>query len=258
MLFDTHTHLCASQFDNDREATIQRAVTAGVDLCLEAGTSIEFSRRAVALAQAHEANIVAAAGIHPHDAKDAPQDFITELQVLLNQPVCVAVGEIGLDYHYDFSPRDIQKTVLDTQLSLAAQMKLPVIIHDREAHADILAMLTRYKGQIIGVMHCYSGSVEDADKYLDMGFYISLGGPVTFKNARRPREVAAYVPIDRLLCETDCPYLTPVPHRGKRNEPMYVRHVVEQIARIRGVSYEEMAQTTMQNGRRLFGLNGGK
>ncbi len=257
MLFDTHAHLCAPQFDSDRADTIRRAIDAGVGLCLEAGTSIEFSRRAVELAKAHGI-IVAAAGIHPHDAVDAPSDYLDRLKALLHQPECVAVGEIGLDYHYDFSPRDVQKDVLDAQLSLAAECKLPVIIHDREAHGDVLGLLTKYSGRLIGVMHCYSGSVEDAKKYLDMGYYLSFGGPVTFKNANRPREVAAYVPLDRLLCETDCPYLTPTPYRGKRNEPMYVRYVVQEVARIRNMAFEQLAESTTQNGMRLFGIEGSK
>ncbi len=252
-MFDTHAHLCAQQFDTDREQTLRRSLDAGVCLFLEAGTSIQTSRSAIALAQSHE-GVVCAAGIHPHDAKEAPDDFLTELEALLSQPRCVAIGEIGLDYHYDFSPRDVQKQVFDEQLALAAKNNLPVIVHDREAHQDIYNMLSAYKGKLTGVMHCYSGSVEDAKKYLDMGFYLGFDGPITFKNAHRPIEVAQYVPLERILCETDSPYLTPVPFRGQRNEPMYVKYVVEMLARIKNIPFEQAANATLENGKRLFGI----
>ncbi len=251
MLFDTHAHLCAEQFDTDREQTLRRTLDAGVCLYMEAGTSVDDSRRAIELAQTHE-GIVCAVGIHPHDAKEAPEQYIVELEALLGLPKCVAVGEIGLDYHYDFSPRDVQKRIFDAQLALAAKLAMPVIIHDREAHKDIFDMLFAYKGKLTGVMHCYSGSVDYAKKYLDMGFYLSFGGPLTFKNAKTPVEVAQFVPLDRILLETDSPYLTPVPFRGHRNEPMYVKYVVEALAKIKNIPFEKAAEATTENGKRLF------
>jgi TatD DNase family protein len=253
MLFDTHAHLCADAFDGDRIQTIRRAIDSGITTILEAGTSVSQSERALALAHAHD-GVVAAAGVHPHEASEAAEGYLDRLASLLGEDKCVAVGEIGLDYHYDFSPRDVQRRVFDQQLSLAAAMKKPVIIHDREAHKDVLDALQSYAGRITGVMHCYSGSLEDARKYLDMGFFLSFGGPITFANAVRPKQVAAYAPLESILCETDCPYLTPAPYRGKRNEPMHVRLVAEALAALKGLPFEALAQATTQNGKRLFRL----
>ncbi|MBQ9988232.1 MAG: TatD family hydrolase [Clostridia bacterium] len=253
MLFDTHAHLLAEQFEADRAEVLARFKGEGVTLYLEAGTTAADSAKAIEWAQAHE-GVFAGAGIHPHEAGEANAADIDALAGLLQKEKCVALGEIGLDYHYDFSPRDVQKQVFEAQLCLAAAQKVPVVIHDREAHGDMLAMLSAFKGRVYGVMHCYSGSVEDAKRLLDMGYYISFSGSVTFKNAARLPEVAAYVPHDRILAETDSPYMAPVPKRGQRNNPGNVRLVVEKLAALRGIGFEQMAAQTRENGKRLFGI----
>lgn len=251
MLYDTHAHVNESAFDADRAAVLARIHANGVALYNEVGTDLADSARAIALAQTHDW-IYAAAGIHPHEAQQAPADYLTQLQALLEQPKCIALGEIGLDYHYDFSPRDVQRRVFAEQLTLALAMDKPVIIHDREAHQDTMQAIAAHRGALRGVMHCYSGSLEDAKRYLNLGFYISFAGPLTFKNANKLREVAAYVPMDRVLCETDSPYLAPVPVRGKRNDPQHVAHVVRMLAEIKGISFEQAALVTMENGKNLF------
>lgn len=253
-VFDTHAHLLTDAFDEDREQVIARIHAAGVCLCMEAGTTLEDSEKAIEQARTHDF-LYAAAGIHPHEAQDAPADAIDRLQtLLLSDEKCKALGEIGLDYHYDFSPREIQKRLFAEQLDLAIQLDKPVIIHDREAHADTLSMLTERKGKSRGILHCYSGSLEDAKKYLDMGFYLSFAGPLTFKNAHKLQEVAAYVPMDRVLCETDSPYLTPVPKRGQRNDPSNVVLVVEQLARCKQMDPEQVACRTVENGKAVFSI----
>lgn len=251
MLFDTHAHLLAEQFDDDRPQLIQ-TLRGEVDRILEAATDVASSVAASALAQQHDF-IYCAAGVHPHDAANVSGSYLDELRAVLREPKCVAVGEIGLDYHYDFSPRDVQKKVFAEQLDLAAEADKPVIIHDREAHGDTMDMIAQRKGKIRGVMHCYSGSLESAREYLKMGFYISFAGPVTFKNAGKLPQIAAEIPSNRILAETDSPYLAPVPMRGKRNNPAHVRYVVEKIAEVRGIRFEEAAQMTYENGKTLFG-----
>lgn len=254
-VFDTHAHLLSDAFDEDRDEVIARIHTAGVCLCMEAGTTLADSERAIALADEH-AFVYAAAGIHPHEAEGAPEDALDRLGALLMHKKCRALGEIGLDYHYDLSPRDVQRRVFAEQLDLSIELDRPVIIHDREAHADTLALLTERKGKARGVLHCYSGSKEDAKKYLELGFFLSFGGTLTFKNARRVQEVAAYVPMERILCETDSPYLTPVPKRGQRNDPANVALVVEKLAAIKGVAPEEAARRTLENGKAVFAIGG--
>ncbi len=251
MLYDTHAHVNESTFDEDRADVLTRIHANGVSFYNEVGTDLTDSRRAIALAQRHDW-IYAAAGIHPHEAQHAPADYLAQLEELLAKPRCVALGEIGLDYHYDFSPRDVQRRIFDEQLMLALAVHKPVIIHDREAHQDTMTAIAAHRGVLRGVMHCYSGSLEDAKRYLNLGFYISFAGPLTFKNANKLREVAAYVPMDRVLCETDSPYLAPVPVRGTRNDPQNVSHVVRMLAQIKGISFEQAAQATMENGKNLF------
>lgn len=251
MLYDTHAHVNEHAFEADRADVLARIHANGVSLYNEVGTNLADSRRAIELAQANRW-IYAAAGIHPHEAQQAPVDYLAQLAVLLAQPRCIALGEIGLDYHYDFSPRDVQRRVFAEQLELARTTNKPVIIHDREAHQDTMNAIAAHHGQLRGVMHCYSGSLEDAKRYLKLGFYISFAGPLTFKNASKLREVAAYVPMDRVLCETDSPYLAPVPVRGKRNDPQNVAYVVQMLAEIKGISFEQAAQATMENGKKLF------
>ena len=251
-LIDSHAHVHFPHFDADRDAVIERARQAGLVAIVDIGTDLASSRAALALAEQHDF-IYATVGVHPHDAKTVDQKVLDELRSLARHPKLVAIGEIGLDYYRDLSPRPIQRRAFADQLALATELELPVVIHSRDAHDDVLATLRDWDG--VGVMHTYAAGPERLDDVLAMGFYIGLSGPVTFSNARRLREVAEMVPLDRLLVETDCPYLTPEPHRGKRNEPAYVRYVVEAVARARGVSTENTANATTENTRRLFGLS---
>ncbi len=199
--------------------------------------------------------IYAAVGIHPHDAKEAQEKDYDKLRAWLqNESKVVAVGEIGLDYYYDFSPKDVQREVFVRQLQLAQETGLPVIIHNRDSHGDMMDILRQEAKGVKGVLHCYSGSVEMAEELLEMGFYLSFAGPLTYKNAAKLPEVVKAVPLERMLIETDCPYLTPQPHRGKRNEPSYVRFVAEKIAEIKGKTWQEVAETTRKNTALLFNI----
>jgi TatD DNase family protein len=198
----------------------------------------------------------AAVGWHPVDAIDMTEEDLQWIEELSNHPKVVAIGEMGLDYHWDKSPKDVQMEVFRKQIRLAKKVGLPIIIHNREATADIVNILKEEEASRVGgIMHCFSGSAETALECINMNFYISLGGPVTFKNAKKPKEVAAAVPLDRLLIETDCPYLAPHPYRGKRNEPSYVKLVAEQIAEIKQLTIEEVSQATTENAKKLFGIN---
>jgi TatD DNase family protein len=250
-LIDSHAHLDFPLFDDDREVVIERAEEAGVVAILNVGTSLRSSRAAVALAEQHRF-IYAAVGIHPHDAVTATTAALDELRTLARHPKVVAVGEIGLDYYRDLSPRPVQRRAFADQLALAAELELPVVVHSREARDDVLAALQGWDGT--GVLHSYSAGPGRLEEVLGLDFSIGISGPVTFPKATRLRAVAAAVPLDRLLVETDCPYLTPVPYRGRRNEPAYVRYVVEAVARARGVSTRAVAQATADNARRVFGI----
>jgi TatD DNase family protein len=254
MLFDTHVHLNIEQFDEDREEVIQRAKAAGVEKMVVVGFDHETIPKAIALAEAHDF-IYAAVGWHPVDAIDFTDDDLLWLEELTRHKKVVALGEMGLDYHWDKSPKDVQKDVFRKQIALAKKVNLPIIIHNREATEDVIALLQEeHAEEVGGIMHCFAGDVEHVKPCLDMNFYISLGGPVTFKNAKAPKEVAKIVPADRLLVETDCPFLAPHPNRGKRNEPAYVRLVAEQIAELRETSIETVEQQTTANALRLFGI----
>jgi len=252
MLFDTHAHLDDDRFDFDRDEVVRQCLETGVSLILNAGSNIGTSVKSIALAEKYEF-IYAAVGVHPHDASDMDEETAGVLAALAENKKVKAIGEIGLDYHYDLSPRDIQKRRFAEQIDLARQLKLPVIIHDREAHQDVMDIFkkTRIK-EVGGVLHSFSGSAEMALECLRLGLFISVSGPVTFNNARKTVEAVKEVPLDMLLIETDSPYLTPVPMRGKRNYPGYVRLVAEKIAEIKGITFEEVAQKTMENGKRLF------
>ncbi len=219
MLFDTHVHLNADQFEDDMEEVIDRAKQAGVDYMVVVGFDRVTIPKAISIAESHE-NIYAAVGWHPVDAIDMTEDDLKWIEELAAHPKVVAIGEMGLDYHWDKSPKEIQKEVFRKQIALAKKVKLPIIIHNREATEDIVEILQEENAQEVGgIMHCFSSTPEIAEQCLEMNFYISLGGPVTFKNAKEPKEVAKVVPINKLLIETDCPYLAPHPYRGKRNEP---------------------------------------
>jgi TatD DNase family protein len=260
-LVDSHCHLDLPQFDADRDAVIARMAEGGVRYAINPGVDLASSHVAVALAQQHEC-IYAAVGIHPHDAKTLDAVALKELKQLAASPRVVAVGEIGLDYYRDLSPRDVQRRAFEAQLELAAELGLPVIVHDRDAHADMLATLRHWCSSLVtrhssvGVLHSFSGDVTMAEQAVAMGFYIGVSGPVTYKNAYRLRDVVRAVPLERLLIETDAPYLTPHPHRGQRNEPAYVRRVAQAVADVRGLTLEQVAAQTTANAGVLFGLAG--
>lgn len=252
MLIDTHVHLNASQFVEDREEVIQRAADAGVTKMVVVGFDEETIRLAMEIAGAYE-HIYAAVGWHPVDAIEWRDEYLSWLKELSIHPKVVALGEMGLDYHWDTSPKDIQQEVFRKQIRLAKEIQMPIIIHNREATADVIQILQEENAKEIGgIMHCYSGTVAEVQDCLDMNFYISLGGPVTFKNAKEAKEVAQIVPLDRLLVETDAPYLAPHPFRGKRNEPAHVKLVAEEIARLRDMDFEEIAKITTENALQFF------
>lgn len=255
MLTDSHTHLNDTQFDEDRDEVIRRAQEAGVTRILNIGFNRETIPTSIELAEKYDF-IYSTVGWHPQDAITMQEEDLAWLESLCAHPKVVAIGEIGLDYHWDTSPKDVQADVFRKQIRLARKVGLPIVIHDREAHQDIVQILKEEKAaEIGGIMHCFSGSVEMARECLDMNFYISFGGPLTFKNAKKPKEVAVEVPLDRLLVETDAPYLTPHPFRGKRNETGYVRLVAETLAELRGMSLEEIAQITSNNAAKILGWN---
>lgn len=254
MLFDSHAHIDDKRFDADREDTIARAAAHGVTGIINIGADMASSARSVELASQHT-GIYAAVGIHPHDAKDAKDtDYDQLAQWVAAHPKVVAIGEIGLDYYYDWSPRDIQQAVFIRHIDVARQLRKPIIIHDRDAHGDLLAIVKKEAQGLKGVFHCFSGSLEMAREVIKLGFYVSIAGPVTFDKSDKLKEVAAAVPLDRLLVETDSPYLTPHPHRGRRNEPAHVRLVAEEVARLRGVTLAEIAEATTANVKTLFGI----
>lgn len=254
MLIDTHAHLNGKQFDEDRQEVIERALAAGVTRIVNIGFNRETIPSSLELAETYEF-IYTAVGWHPQDAKDMGPDDLDWIGELCRREKVVAIGEIGLDYYWDTSPKDVQARVFREQIRLARRLGMPIVIHNRDAHQDVVTILKEEKaGEVGGIMHCFSGSWEIAKQCLDMNFHISFGGPITFKNARQPKEVLAKVPLDRLLLETDAPYLTPHPHRGKRNESAYVRLVAEAAAEIKGLSLEELAQVTTANAVRLLGL----
>ena len=259
MFVDSHAHIDGEEFDADRDEVVERARAAGVAAILNVGTGDPHSgslERAVRVAERYE-NVFAAAGVHPHDARlfdDAVGERLRGL--LAGSPRAVAWGEIGLDYHYDHSPRDVQREVFGRQLRLARAAGLPVIIHSREADEDTVEILAReWAGSGRGgVMHCFGGGLWMAERALEMGLYVSFAGNVTFKKAEPLREVARLVPPDRLLVETDCPYLAPVPHRGRRNEPAYVADTARFLAELRGTTPAELGRVTSENFSRLFGV----
>ncbi len=249
-LLDSHAHLDDPQFDADRDAVIARAREAGVRHILIAGGGGEAGRldSPLALAEKHE-GFYASAGVHPHEAQNYTEALGERIRKLAAHPKFVAVGEIGLDYYYDHSPRDVQKQVLIRQMELARELKLPIIIHCRDAWADLREIAAVYwkSAGLGGILHCFTGSVEDARVFLDWGFLISFAGNLTYKKAENLREAARVIPLDRLLTETDCPYLAPVPHRGKRNEPAYVCAVTNELARLCNLSEEETARQVLEN-----------
>lgn len=254
MLFDTHAHLNDSRFDEDRHELIASLAQNGVGAYCEIGFDITSSLEAVALAEKYD-NVYAVCGVHPHDVRDLTEEDMNTLEAMLkNSPKAVALGEIGLDYYYDNSERDKQRYWFDRQLKLARSMDMPVSIHIRDAMGDTMDILRANKG-ISGIIHCYSGSKETARELLGMGYYISFAGPLTFKNASTALEVAKFVPNDRILIETDSPYLAPVPHRGKRNTPLLVAEIARKLAELRGCDYDKICDMTYENAKRVYRIN---
>jgi TatD DNase family protein len=253
MLIDTHTHLDDTRFDGDRDTMIERARQAGIEAFVTIGCDLATSRSAVALADQHP-DVFASIGVHPHEVQYIDDAWYSEFRRLAQHRKVVAYGEIGLDYHYNHSSPQSQRQRFREQIQLARELRLPLIIHTREAQEDTIKILKEEKAaEIGGVFHCFSGDAWLAKDALDLGFYLSFSGILTFQNAAMLRDIAKQAPLDRVLVETDCPYLTPVPHRGKRNEPAFVQHVAKQLAAIRpDLSYEDIEHTTSANAKRLF------
>jgi TatD DNase family protein len=250
-LVDSHCHLDDSKFDDDREQAIERARAAGVERMLAIGTGDgpPDLETAIRLADRYPF-LFATIGVHPHDASKATSETYDSLRALTSHPKVLGIGEIGLDYHYDFSPRDVQREVFERQLAIAREAGKPIIIHTREAWEDTLAILKQHWNGG-GIMHCFTGDAVQARQALDIGFHLSFGGVLTFPKADSLREAARLTPSDRLLVETDCPYLAPVPHRGKRNEPAFVVETARRLAEVRGTTPEEIAELTTANFDRL-------
>ena len=252
MLFDTHAHLNDRAFDTDREELIQSLPQQGVGIIMNPGCNLEDSRLSVKLAEQYPF-IYAAVGSHPDSADEVNENVIAEYRKLCRHDKVKAIGEIGLDYHYEDIPRQIQKKAFLMQMELARETGLPVIVHERDAHEDGMAIVKDFSN-VTGVFHCYSGSAEMARQLVELGWYIGFTGVLTFKNARKAIETAQSIPIDRIVLETDCPYMAPEPFRGKRNHPGYLYRMAEKLAEIRGMTVEEIRQITTENGKRLYGI----
>lgn len=256
-LIDSHAHIDAPQFDDDREAMLQRCRDAGVQTLLAIGTGPGPQKLDAALPYAEQHDwIYTTVGIHPHDAKEVTQTHLDELVRLARHPKVIAWGEIGLDYFYDHSPRETQAEIFRVQMELAHAAKLPIIIHCRDAWDDCLDQIERHwkSTALAGILHCFTGSIQHAKRGLDMGFLVSFAGNSTYPKAQSIRDVAAQLPLDRILIETDAPYLAPQPFRGKRNEPAYVAEVAKTLANVRNLAPEDIAATTASNFRRFFGI----
>lgn len=254
MFFDSHCHLTDDRYNDDLNDVIERAHSSGVQYIVNPGADLASSEKAVSLAEAN-ARIYASVGVHPHDAKDMDDSVLQMIAHLAKKSKVVAIGEVGLDFHYDFSPRDIQRHWFVQQIRLAKTMNLPLIVHDREANQEVYDTLVAEKAFETGVlMHCYSGSAQLAHQYIRRGAKLSIAGPITFANARKTVEVVKEVSLEHLMIETDGPYLTPIPFRGRRNEPAHVRYVAEKIAEIKALTIEEVAEQTCRNAMAFFGI----
>lgn len=252
MYFDTHAHYDDEAFDTDRDELLSSLPEAGVTLVIDPGCDVSSSEKAIALAERFP-HVYAAVGIHPEELGKMQPGDLEKIEALCQSPKCVAIGEIGLDYYWDDTHKEEQKALFIEQLELALRHDKPVIIHDREAHGDCLDIVRRYP-DVRGVFHCYSGSREMAEELLRRGWYLGFDGPITYKNARKAIEVLEICPLNCLLIETDSPYLSPVPRRGKRNDSRNLRYVVEKIAEVKGLGCEEVVKASMENGRRLFNI----
>ena len=252
MFFDTHAHLDDNRYKNDRGKVIQNAKEAGLELIVTIGCGVKSVREILDITKEYDW-IHCTAGFHPHDAKEMDEESYFELKELAKNPRIKAIGEIGLDFHYDHSPRDVQIEAFKLQIHLARSLGLPITIHDREAHQPVMDIMDETKAwDLGGIFHCYSGSWQMAKQIIDKGFFISVAGPLTFNNAVKTKDVIRNIPLEHILIETDCPYLTPVPYRGKRNEPAYVVKVAEAIAEIKWISLEEVGRVTTENGRKAY------
>jgi TatD DNase family protein len=255
-LIDSHAHIQGEEFERDIEAVVDRARKGGVAKVVVVGGAGDLSSNEAALRLARAfPGLFATVGMHPHDAKDVGEAEWSRLQALLAEPEVIAVGETGLDFYYDHSPRAIQMALFARFIGMARAATLPLVVHNRESDREAAELLrSEGKGEVGGVIHCFTGNYESAKAFLDLGFLLSFSGIVTFKNASALRDVVRRMPLDRILIETDSPYLAPVPHRGKRNEPAFVRHVAETVAAVRGLHVEEVAEITSRNTERLFGI----
>lgn len=255
MIFESHAHYDDRQFDEDRYEVIQSLRAEGVDKVINVAADMHSSIRSIELAKKYDF-IYATIGVHPHDVKSMMEEDLERLIALAVYDKVVAIGEIGLDYFYENSPKEIQKLWFREQMTIAKELELPIIVHSREASQDTFDLIKEAKAHTVGgVVHCYSGSKEMAQQYVEMGFYLGIGGVVTYANARTLKEVVKTIPIESLLLETDCPYLSPVPNRGKRNDSRNLKHIAEMIAEIKGLEYEEVLQKTYDNATRLFFRN---
>lgn len=253
MLIDTHSHLQWQNFDADRQRVISRARKANVKYMVNIGFDLSGSMKAIELAEKHW-GLYATVGIHPHNASQLNEKVLEELRRLSENSKTVAIGEIGLDYYRKLSPMETQRKAFEAQLRLAEEIGLPAVIHDREAHADTLEMLSKFRGKIGGIMHCFSGSREMAEQCINSGFLISFAGPVTFPNSHKLHEIAKCTALNKILLETDSPWLAPQEVRGKRNEPSFLPFIAEKIAQLKGTSMDELAEATSENARRIFQL----
>jgi TatD DNase family protein len=254
VLYDSHTHLDDERFDDDREEVIQRAFDQGIYGFINIGCDMSSSERSVALAQQYP-TIYAAVGVHPHEAESVIEADYEQLALWTAQAKVVAIGEIGLDYYYDNSPRLVQQQVFIRQLAVARQTNMPVIIHARDAQGDLMRILRNEGRGLTGIIHCYSGSLETARELVAQGFYLGIGGSLTFTNAKKLKQIVTELPIAAFVVETDCPYLTPTPYRGRRNEPAYVGLVAQEIAALKQSTVEQVAEVTTKNLQDLFGLS---
>lgn len=250
-IFDTHAHYDDSRFDEDRDELLSSIQSKGVSHIVNCGCDLKSSLTTVALSEKYDF-IYAAVGVHAHEAEEATESDLDEIRKFYSKNKVVAVGEVGLDYHYDFSPRERQIEIFERQLKLATDLDLPVIVHDREAHEDTMNLLKKYRPK--GVVHCFSGSAEMAKEIVKLGMYIGIGGAVTFKNAKKPVEVVEYLPLDRLLLETDAPYMTPVPFRGTRCDSTHIAYTAEKIAQIKGIDVQELIDICNENAGKLFNI----
>lgn len=251
-IFDSHAHYDDERFSEDLHTLLSDMKNTGVSHIVNCATNLSSAKKCIELSEKYPF-VYTALGVHPHECSAAQNDELEQIEKLFSHKKCVAVGEIGLDYHYDFSPRELQLEFFEKQLILANKYKLPVVIHDREAHADTMELLKKYKPA--GVVHCFSGSVETAKEVISLGMYIGLGGAVTFKNAKKPLDVAAFVPTEMLLLETDCPYMTPVPFRGKRNDSSLIPYTAQTIAQVKNMDIQQLLDITNSNAKKLFSIS---